>query len=135
MVSRKIGADVDVTRASSPCRNHWHRLNARATLTSFLIVVFALCGAANADATHTFEYRPGPTSKPSRVNVAGTFNGWSTTATPMSDRGDGTYVATLSLPNGIYQYKFVINGKEWKADPQHSDKELEESDGSGGKNS
>src|SRR5438067_703620 len=84
---------------------------------------------------HSFEYHPGPATKPSSVNVAGTFNGWSTNATPMVDRGDGTYVATISLPNGIYQYKFVIDGKEWKADPAHSDKELEESDGSGGKNS
>ncbi len=53
----------------------------------------------------------------SRVFVAGTFNNWNPTATPMKDNpGSGHCKATLSLPAGRHEYKFVVNG-EWRIDP------------------
>ncbi|MCK4415077.1 MAG: alpha amylase N-terminal ig-like domain-containing protein [Candidatus Eisenbacteria sp.] len=78
----------------------------------------------------TFSHRPGAT--PGNIVLAGTFNDWSTTATPMSDaNGDGTYETTLILPGGTYQYKFVIDGN-WTPDPQAT---RTADDGFGGQNS
>ena len=51
------------------------------------------------------------------VNLAGSFNDWSATATPMADMGDGTYVADVKLEEGVHHYKFVVNGNIWMQDP------------------
>ena len=54
-----------------------------------------------------------------RVNLAGTFNAWSTTATPMADPdGDGMWTTTVELEKGIYEYKFVVDGS-WFPDPDN----------------
>ena len=46
----------------------------------------------------------------STVNVSGTFNSWSGDANPMTDAdGDGIYSTTLSLPVGLYEYKFTLD--------------------------
>jgi len=58
-----------------------------------------------------FTYR-GPTE----VFLAGEFNGWSTTATPMRRQRNGDWITDLQLLPGKYQYKFVVNG-EWFQDP------------------
>jgi hypothetical protein len=48
------------------------------------------------------------------VNLSGTFNSWSGDANPMSDAdGDGIYSTTLSLPVGLYEYKFTLDN--WTA--------------------
>ena len=57
----------------------------------------------------------------SKVFVAGSFNNWDPTAKEMLDKkGEGLFSATLTLPAGDYQYKFVIDGT-WCADPECSD--------------
>ncbi|MCL2104833.1 MAG: glycogen-binding domain-containing protein [Kiritimatiellaeota bacterium] len=54
----------------------------------------------------------------SKVFLAGMFNEWNPTAKEMKDKaGDGVFVATLNLPSGRHQYKFVIDGI-WCADPE-----------------
>ena len=54
----------------------------------------------------------------SQVFVAGTFNNWSPTANPLKDNLDrGYFKATLSLPRGTHEYKFVVNGV-WRTDPK-----------------
>ena len=54
----------------------------------------------------------------SQVFLAGTFNGWNTTATPLKDNPDsGHFKTVLRLPVGTHEYKFVINGA-WTVDPQ-----------------
>jgi hypothetical protein len=35
--------------------------------------------------------------------------------------GEGFYTADVTLPAGQYEYKYVINGKEWRADPGNRD--------------
>ena len=50
------------------------------------------------------------------VCVAGTFNDWDPGATPLERRADGTWAATLNLPPGRYEYKFVVDG-EWCCEP------------------
>jgi cyclomaltodextrinase len=66
------------------------------------------------------------------VFLAGTFNEWNDSKTPMLDADkDGTYTVTLLLAQGTYQYKFVVDGN-WKADPNNSEGT---DDGFGGQNS
>ncbi|HOX56723.1 MAG TPA: isoamylase early set domain-containing protein [Candidatus Paceibacterota bacterium] len=50
------------------------------------------------------------------VAVAGTFNDWGVDRTPMSAGPGGTWKATVWLPAGRYEYRFVADG-EWLNDP------------------
>lgn len=59
-----------------------------------------------------------PTGSPHSVNVAGVFNGWSTSATPMARKPNSlAWTVTLQLTPGIYEYKIVVNGTRWIAPP------------------
>lgn len=52
------------------------------------------------------------------VFLAGDFNGWSPSATPLEDSdGSGRWVVTLPLPAGRHEYAFVVDGERWIADP------------------
>jgi len=66
------------------------------------------------------------------VHLAGSFNDWSTSATPLAKGEGGIWVAVLDLPSGSHQYKFVVNGSDWKPDPANPEGS---DDGFGGKNS
>ena len=49
----------------------------------------------------------------SKVYIAGTFNQWNPNTHPLAhhpEEGDGVFRATLHLPAGTHEYKFVING-------------------------
>jgi 1,4-alpha-glucan branching enzyme len=50
------------------------------------------------------------------VFVAGSFNAWNPTATPLKNNGSGKWETSLQLSPGKYQYRFVVDGK-WIADP------------------
>ena len=52
----------------------------------------------------------------SDVCVAGSFNEWQPHATPMVPLGDGKWAKELTLPDGRYEYKFVVDGA-WLPDP------------------
>ncbi len=50
------------------------------------------------------------------VSVVGNFNGWE--ATPLTDKnGDGIWTASIPLPDGRYEYAFVVDGHWWGQDP------------------
>jgi hypothetical protein len=51
------------------------------------------------------------------VSVAGDFNGWNPAQTPLEQSDGGMWTATIPLKPGRYQYMFVIDGKQWIADP------------------
>ncbi len=51
------------------------------------------------------------------VSVAGDFNGWNAAQTPLERSDGGMWTATIPLKPGRYQYMFVIDGKQWIADP------------------
>ena len=51
----------------------------------------------------------------SKVYVAGSFNGWSTSAAPMTKSGS-VFTYTCELKPGQYEYKFVVDGS-WINDP------------------
>ena len=62
----------------------------------------------------TFELLAAPGSE---VYIAGTFNDWNPQQHPLKPvNGDGLYRATLPLPAGRYEYKFVVN-HTWIPDP------------------
>ncbi len=63
-----------------------------------------------------FRYRPAKT--PKSVYVAGSFNGWKKDEARMSGPDqDGFYSASLDLPPGRHEYKFLVDGKKWRVDP------------------
>jgi len=51
------------------------------------------------------------------VAVAGDFNGWNPDQTTMERSDGGVWTTTIQLKPGRYQYMFVIDGKQWIADP------------------
>lgn len=64
-----------------------------------------------------------------RVALAGDFNHWKRTATPMALH-DGVYAVSLELdPGHSYQYRYLINGKVWCND-WHADNYVRNSYGS-----
>lgn len=68
----------------------------------------------------TFVYTP-PGAAPTSVHLAGSFNGWSETAEPLSAQEDGDWTVTLdTLEDGqSYEYKFVVvdgDGTHWVLD-------------------
>jgi hypothetical protein len=52
------------------------------------------------------------------VTVVGDFNDWNMGATPLARQaGDGVWWVTLPLSPGRYRYAFVVNGSDWRSDP------------------
>jgi len=53
------------------------------------------------------------------VSVVGNFNGWSPRANPLHRSEDGIWRGEIRLHPGEFQYKLVIDGKRWIADPRN----------------
>ena len=52
------------------------------------------------------------------VTLAGDFNDWDVTATPMTyEPSRGCWTVTLELAQGRYEYKFFVDRREWWNDP------------------
>ena len=63
----------------------------------------------------TFEFREADAAA---VHLAGDFNDWSTSQTPLARRKDGRFSATLTLPAGKeYRYRYVLDGERWTNAP------------------
>ena len=53
-----------------------------------------------------------------QVALVGDFNGWNTTATPMSSRdADGQWTVFVALQPGRHVYSFLVDGSHFVADP------------------
>lgn len=61
----------------------------------------------------TFEF---PALEAREVSLAGDFNGWDIHATLMKKDKKGIWKATVPLPAGRYEYRFLADGK-WENDP------------------
>jgi chromosome partitioning protein len=59
------------------------------------------------------------------VEVAGDFNDWTPSRTPMQRVGNGDFQATLCLPGGRYRYRLVVDGR-WSHDAANSVAEVNE---------
>lgn len=63
-----------------------------------------------------FRFKPAASAK--SVTLAGTFNGWDTKTQPLTGPdNEGFYSTRLALKPGSYEYKFVVDGQTWFADP------------------
>jgi len=56
------------------------------------------------------------------IFLAGSFNDWDPTRTPMDASGDGLWRAELELAPGRYEYKFIVDGV-WCCEPDRADSE------------
>lgn len=65
------------------------------------------------------------------VSVAGDFNGWNPAQTNLQRSDDGIWTVTLPLKPGRYEYMFIIDGKQWIADPLATEETV---DGFGSRN-
>ena len=79
-----------------------------------------------------FRFKPPSGMKLRSVGVAGDFNDWNAETDIMTAVRGGAYELTVPLAPGRYSYKFVLNGKEYCADPTCP---LRAPDGHGGVNS
>lgn len=51
------------------------------------------------------------------AHVCGDFNEWSTTATPLKRRTDGTFGVTVTLEAGRrYRFRFLLGDGQWEND-------------------
>jgi chromosome partitioning protein len=58
------------------------------------------------------------------VALAGDFNNWQPSGTPMQRVGDsGVWQTKLKLPNGTYRYRLVVDG-QWQQDPYNERSEM-----------
>ena len=55
-----------------------------------------------------------------KVCVAGKFNEWNTSATPMKKGEDGTWKVKIKLSPGKYEYKYFVDGA-WASDQSCSE--------------
>lgn len=62
--------------------------------------------------TVRFSFKPVATAK--TIGLAGNFNDWQ--IIKMIKQKNGGYSVTVSLPQGSYEYKFVVDG-QWIVDP------------------
>ena len=54
------------------------------------------------------------------VFLGGDFNDWDEKKHPMKKDKKGIWKISLSLPPGIYEYRYFVDG-EWRSDPACSD--------------
>lgn len=51
------------------------------------------------------------------INVAGDFNSWSSTETPLKKGKDGSFSVKISLDAGReYQFRYLVDGHRWEND-------------------
>ena len=56
------------------------------------------------------------------MHLSGTFNAWADPGTPLvHDVAGDTWQLSLGLAAGSYEYKFVLDGETWIADPTNPD--------------
>jgi diguanylate cyclase (GGDEF)-like protein len=79
-----------------------------------------------------FTFTPHSDDEPYSVTVIGDFNDWKADADPMGQSAHGDFALEIPLAPGRYHYKFVLDGKEYIADPACSQREA---DGFGSLNS
>jgi cyclomaltodextrinase len=108
-----------------------------------LILALAAGASAAADVPthdpgfylHHFEYDPPEGVHPQKVVVGGAFNNWSETEFPMQPDGAGHFVADVKLAEGPHSYRFFVDGAWVNDSENHSEADLEESNGIRGHNS
>jgi len=76
----------------------------------------ALSGFGKVDGGIEFTYDDASAGS---VHLAGDFNNWNVGAHALTMGGDGVWRIVVDLSPGVHEYKFVVNGSEWIADPDN----------------
>jgi hypothetical protein len=66
---------------------------------------------------HEFKYKAPDAQS---VELMCEFNGWK--GVPMTKGDDGVWSTKVTLSSSTYAYKFLVDGKDWKLDPDNSNK-------------
>jgi hypothetical protein len=93
-------------------------MKAGLAVSAALLLIFGTCygGVSKAPGGIEFTYYdPAAFS----VSLAGDFNNWDTNANPMVKDDEGMWRVVVQLSPGEYEYKFVVNGGTWMADPDN----------------
>lgn len=93
-------------------------MKAGLALSALGLLIFGVCfgGVGKApDGVEFTYYDPAAFS----VSLAGNFNNWDANAAPMVKDEEGTWRVVVELAPGDYEYKFVVNGATWMADPEN----------------
>lgn len=116
-------------------------------LTALAASVALICGGAAIGAVVTHSPRPPAVAARNAgvvrfvfvdraarsLAVTGDFAAWNAAGIAMRDeRGDGVWIAEVPLAPGVYQYLFIVDGREWRPDPAAA---LVADDGFGRRNS
>lgn len=65
----------------------------------------------------TFIVSPEASQNAQTINIAGDFNSWSSTDTPMKKSASGEFTVKLELEaNKEYQFRYLIDGHKWEND-------------------
>ena len=65
----------------------------------------------------TFTVSPEAAQGAKTVTIAGDFNSWSSTETPLKKGKDGSFSAKLALDAGKeYQFRYLLDGSRWEND-------------------
>ncbi len=94
--------------------------SARATPSNTAPTLQRVDGAADrserrVQAQFVLDAREAPAA--TQLSVVGDFNDWDVNATPMTLEG-GVWSTSLPMTQGRHVYAFVVNGKDWIADPR-----------------
>lgn len=113
-----------------PCRS----LTSKLVSLTFVAALIAGCSLARPETALTDKgvrfLLHAPQAK--KIAIAGDFNHWDRSKNLLVGPDEqGDWSKTISLPEGRYEYLFLIDGKEWVADPATPDVD----DGLGGRNS
>lgn len=69
--------------------------------------------------TVTFIVLPDAAGVAKTINIAGDFNSWSSTETPLKKNKDGSFSVKLDLDTDReYQFRYLIDGQRWENDWQ-----------------
>ena len=67
--------------------------------------------------TVTFTVSPEAAQGAKEINIAGDFNSWSSTETPLKKNKDGNFSVKIALEAGKeYQFRYLLDGKHWEND-------------------
>ncbi len=87
-------------------------------VVSMILLIFTLANGAVKQVpggTEFSYYDPSAYS----LALAGSFNNWDGQSHVMTKDEEGTWRVVVDLPPGRYEYKFVVNGSDWLADPDN----------------
>lgn len=73
----------------------------------------------------TYDHREAQT-----VTIGGTFNNWDMNKNQLKKNKNNIWYVIIPLQKGKIEYKFIVDGKEWKEDPMNKNK-LEDTYGGG----